>query len=137
MVACGDGGESDTGSINNANQGGAGQAGAAGQTGAGAAGTGQGGQAGADPGKVCTPGLTQVCLGPGACNGAQSCLPSGEQWGPCDCGSGQGGESEQRCGQEEALPEPPGSRRTCTATRPPRTPRSVRCGLRFAPLAEG
>jgi hypothetical protein len=91
MVACGDGEEADTGSINNANQGGAGQAGAAGQPGAGAAGAGQGGQAGADPGKVCTPGLTQVCLGPGACKGAQSCLPSGEQWGPCDCGSGQAG----------------------------------------------
>jgi len=37
--------------------------------------------------KVCTPGITQRCFGPGACEGAQACLPDGTGWGPCDCGS--------------------------------------------------
>ena len=35
----------------------------------------------------CVPGITQACLGPAACKGAQSCLPSGGGFGPCDCGS--------------------------------------------------
>lgn len=37
--------------------------------------------------RVCIPGTTQACLGPGACSGAQSCLDSGAGFGPCDCGS--------------------------------------------------
>lgn len=36
--------------------------------------------------RVCIPGTTQACLGPGACSGAQSCLESGAGFGPCDCG---------------------------------------------------
>lgn len=36
--------------------------------------------------RVCIPGTTQACLGPGACNGAQACLESGSGFGPCDCG---------------------------------------------------
>ncbi len=35
---------------------------------------------------VCTPGGTQRCVGPGACNGGQSCLPDGSGYGACDCG---------------------------------------------------
>lgn len=38
--------------------------------------------------RVCIPGTTQACLGPGACSGAQACLESGAGFGPCDCGSG-------------------------------------------------
>lgn len=38
------------------------------------------------PGRVCVPGVTQACLGPGACSGAQACLDSGTGFGPCDCG---------------------------------------------------
>jgi hypothetical protein len=35
---------------------------------------------------VCVPGVTQACLGPGACSGAQACLESGAGFGACDCG---------------------------------------------------
>jgi hypothetical protein len=38
-------------------------------------------------GKVCIPGATQACLGPGACHGAQPCLENGEAYGACDCGA--------------------------------------------------
>lgn len=38
------------------------------------------------PERACVPGVTQACLGPGACSGAQACLPSGEGYGACDCG---------------------------------------------------
>jgi hypothetical protein len=37
--------------------------------------------------RLCVPGETQECLGPGACRGAQSCLPDGNGYGPCDCGN--------------------------------------------------
>jgi hypothetical protein len=36
--------------------------------------------------RVCTPGSTLRCFGPGACNGGQACLPDGSGFGPCDCG---------------------------------------------------
>ena len=51
-------------------------------------------QAGASAGEgleVCQPGATQVCVGPGACNGGQQCAPDGSTWGDCDCGSEPGG----------------------------------------------
>ncbi len=35
---------------------------------------------------VCTPGGTQRCVGPGACEGGQSCLPDGSGYAACDCG---------------------------------------------------
>lgn len=37
----------------------------------------------------CSQGATRACLGPGACNGAQSCAADGT-WSACDCG-GSGG----------------------------------------------
>lgn len=37
--------------------------------------------------RVCVPGVTQACLGPGACSGAQSCLDTGLGFGSCDCGA--------------------------------------------------
>ncbi len=39
--------------------------------------------------RVCVPGETQACLGPGACKGAQACLEQGQGFGACDCGSSQ------------------------------------------------
>jgi hypothetical protein len=36
--------------------------------------------------RLCVPGITQECLGPAACRGAQACLPDGNGYGPCDCG---------------------------------------------------
>lgn len=36
--------------------------------------------------RLCIPGATQQCLGPGACRGAQACLPDGDGYGACDCG---------------------------------------------------
>lgn len=39
--------------------------------------------------RACIPGTTLACLGPGACSGAQACLPTGAGYGPCDCGPGQ------------------------------------------------
>jgi len=41
--------------------------------------------------RVCTPGSTQLCYGPGACEGAQVCELHGLSWGPCDCGDGGSG----------------------------------------------
>ena len=38
------------------------------------------------PDQLCVPGVTQVCLGPAACRGAQACLADGRGWGACDCG---------------------------------------------------
>ncbi len=46
-------------------------------------------KASAPAAKTCTPGITQRCFGPGACEGAQSCLPNGSGWGACDCGLAQ------------------------------------------------
>jgi hypothetical protein len=40
------------------------------------------------PDRLCIPGVTQECLGPAACRGAQACLADGNGYGPCDCGSG-------------------------------------------------
>jgi hypothetical protein len=40
------------------------------------------------PDQLCVPGMTQLCLGPAACRGAQACLADGRGWGACDCGSG-------------------------------------------------
>jgi hypothetical protein len=37
--------------------------------------------------QVCQPGATQVCVGTGACQGGQQCLPDGSGFGACDCGS--------------------------------------------------
>jgi hypothetical protein len=38
------------------------------------------------PDQVCVPGITQICLGPAACRGAQACLSDGRGFGACDCG---------------------------------------------------
>lgn len=61
---------------------------------------GSNGQAGG-PTPACTPGTTQVCVGPAACDGGQSCLPDGSGYGECNCGeggqagaSGEGGSGE-------------------------------------------
>lgn len=35
---------------------------------------------------ACTKGSTQACVGAGACQGGQSCLPDGSGYGACDCG---------------------------------------------------
>nr|PZN25197.1 MAG: hypothetical protein DIU78_10725 [Pseudomonadota bacterium] len=40
--------------------------------------------------RVCIPGATQQCVGPGACSGGQACLPDGSGFGPCDCGTATG-----------------------------------------------
>ncbi len=34
---------------------------------------------------LCTPGTTQRCVGKGACDGGQSCLPDGSGFGACEC----------------------------------------------------
>jgi hypothetical protein len=39
--------------------------------------------------RVCAPGSTQRCYGPGACAGGQACLPDGSGYGACDCGAPQ------------------------------------------------
>jgi hypothetical protein len=36
--------------------------------------------------RVCTPGASQACVGPGGCQGGQACLVDGAAFGPCDCG---------------------------------------------------
>jgi hypothetical protein len=37
--------------------------------------------------RACIPGATQVCVGPAACRGGQTCLADGKAFGPCDCGA--------------------------------------------------
>lgn len=37
------------------------------------------------PARPCIPGATQTCVGPGACQGGQSCLPDGGGYSPCAC----------------------------------------------------
>ena len=39
------------------------------------------------PHELCTPGSTQRCVGPGACEGGQSCNAEGTAFLPCDCGA--------------------------------------------------
>lgn len=36
--------------------------------------------------RLCAPGVTQLCVGVGACKGAQVCRDDGKAWGSCDCG---------------------------------------------------
>jgi hypothetical protein len=38
-----------------------------------------------EPERACIPGSTQRCIGPGACEGGQSCLKNGSGYGPCEC----------------------------------------------------
>lgn len=66
----------------------AGTAGRGGSAGSGGK-AGSGGTGGAE--RECTPGLTQGCLGPGACTGAQVCRSDGSGWGACDCGGESSG----------------------------------------------
>lgn len=37
--------------------------------------------------RACIAGVTQACLGPGACQGAQACRDDGTGFLPCDCGT--------------------------------------------------
>lgn len=37
--------------------------------------------------RACIPGITQACLGAGACQGAQACRDDGAGFSACDCGS--------------------------------------------------
>jgi hypothetical protein len=39
------------------------------------------------PDQLCIPGATQICLGPGACRGAQACQSDGRGYAVCDCGT--------------------------------------------------
>jgi hypothetical protein len=84
IAVCGCGGSS---------SGGRGGAGGGNGGGGGADSGGRGGGAGSGgSGLVCSPGSTQVCVGPGACAGGQSCNSDGRAWGTCDCGTtGTGG----------------------------------------------
>jgi len=41
----------------------------------------------APPKQLCTPGTTQRCVGPAACEGGQSCNADGTGYSPCDCGT--------------------------------------------------
>ena len=41
----------------------------------------------AAPARACLPGTTQVCVGPAACSGGQSCLSDGSGFSACDCGA--------------------------------------------------
>lgn len=49
--------------------------------------------------RACVPGATQRCLGPGACEGAQSCRDDGSGYGACDCG--------ERTSTSSTSPPPP------------------------------
>jgi len=38
-----------------------------------------------DPARVCIPGATQACIGPGGCSGGQACSTDGTHFQACDC----------------------------------------------------
>src|SRR5581483_995807 len=44
--------------------------------------------------KVCVPGASVACVGPGGCNGAQVCNSAGTALGVCDCGAQTDGGAE-------------------------------------------
>ena len=37
------------------------------------------------PPRVCVPGSSQACVGPGGCSGGQACSADGTHFAPCDC----------------------------------------------------
>ena len=41
----------------------------------------------AKPPRTCVPGTTQLCVGPGGCQGGQACQADGRGFEPCDCGA--------------------------------------------------
>jgi len=61
---------------------------------------------------VCTKGSTQACIGPGACQGGQSCLPDGSGYGACDCGGGTSADGARGAGtaapKDSLAPKAPG-----------------------------
>lgn len=56
---------------------------------------------------LCTPGSTQRCVGPGACEGGQSCNAEGTGYSPCDCGTPS--ESTPPADADEPAPPKEGS----------------------------
>jgi outer membrane protein assembly factor BamB len=85
--------------------------------GGGGAGNGGGGGGSGGSGMVCSPGSTQVCVGPDACAGGQTCNSDGRAWGTCDCGgTGAGGTA----GRATTFDPPP-----CDTLPGPRTPLDV------------
>lgn len=50
------------------------------------------GESESDESGTCAPGDTRACVGPGACQGGQTCDKDGA-WSGCDCGGGSGGGS--------------------------------------------
>lgn len=50
-----------------------------------ATGSGGGNGSGGGAAGTCTPGDTQTCVGPGACDGGQSCNDAGTGWSTCEC----------------------------------------------------
>lgn len=63
----------------------------------------------APPTRWCVPGVTQACLGPGACSGAQACLPDGSGFGACDCGPNPGRSAAPESHEPSAPDEAPTS----------------------------
>jgi hypothetical protein len=53
--------------------------------------------------QLCVPGTTQLCLGPGACRGAQACLADGQGYSACDCGEGRGSSQHLDAGAEDTV----------------------------------
>jgi hypothetical protein len=51
-------------------------------------GSGGNGASGGSGAVLCTPGQSIACVGPGACQGGQVCMPAGNGYGPCECGAG-------------------------------------------------
>ena len=55
---------------------------------------------------VCDPGSTQMCLGAGACEGAQVCVADGSGFGACDCGSSVPSPQQDSKGDEADSSDP-------------------------------
>ena len=95
IAACGGGDRTSSGAGGSASGGGprGGDEGAGAQTGDAGEDGAYGGDdsTGGELGDVCVPNETQLCNGPGACQGAQACRADGSGWEPCDCGGGVGG----------------------------------------------
>lgn len=65
----------------------------------------------------CEPGETRPCLGPGACDGQQSCEVDGYSWSECECGGGgTGGTGGTSTGTGGTGGTPTGTGGTTTGT---------------------
>lgn len=71
---------------------------------------------------ACVPGASQLCVGPGACQGGQVCAADGSGFGPCDCGGAAARPVPPQGGATPAPPASPPPAQPVPGALPPATP---------------